>query len=79
MKTIATLAACMLTSCAGLISGITGQPVAYEKATLSDGATINVAAVDLIRARQSPPETVWGLYDAGAVARNTAEVIAVGK
>lgn len=72
-------AALLLSSCSGIYSGITGQPIATEPVTTKDNATLNVASADILRARTSPPDTAWGLYDAGLVARRTAEVIKSGK
>lgn len=80
MKTIASIIALVgLTSCAGVISGITGQPVPSEPVVTKDGTVINVASQDVYRAKTAPADTVWGLYDAGAVARQTGEVVNSGK
>jgi hypothetical protein len=76
---VAILAAVALNSCTGFIAGVTGQPIPVEPVTTKDGSTFNVASADLLRAKVSPPDTAWGLYDAGLVARRAAEVIDSGK
>lgn len=84
MKTIALfaalgVAACQLASCTGIMSAVTGQPIVTEPVTTKDGATFNVASADVLRAKTYPPDTAWGLYDAGLVARRASEVINSGK
>lgn len=84
MKTIAfsgalVLASCVFTGCTGIMSAVTGQPIITESVTAKSGMTFNVASADLLRAKASPPETAWGLYDAGLVARRATEVLKSGK
>jgi len=80
MKTIASLIAIFaLSSCAGIMSAVTGQPITTEEVKTADGLTLNIAVIDIARSRTSPPDTAWGLYDAGLVARRTSEVIQSGK
>lgn len=73
------LALCF-TSCAGVVSGFTGEPIHTTPVQRADGTgkVIDIATTDLIRAEHRPP-TAWGLYDAGAVAARTAEVVDSGK
>lgn len=80
MKAIATLALLALTSCSGIISGLTGQPVASTP-VLRTGATVpvNIATADLIQAEVSDPTKVYGLYDVGVVAGAIKEVSNSGK
>lgn len=73
------VASCSLSGCTGLMSAVTGQPILTEPVTAKSGMVINVASADLLRAKASPPETAWGLYDAGLVARRASEVIQSGK
>ena len=71
--------ALMSMSCAVVESTVTGRPIATEPVTAADDTQFNVASSDVLRARQSPPETAWGLYDAGLVAAKAREVISSGK
>lgn len=71
--------AAAFTSCTGIMSGITGQPILTEPVVTKDGSTFNVASADVLRTKGYPKETAWGLYDAGLVARQTAEVTNTGK
>lgn len=77
---IAALAlAAFSTSCAGLLSGVTGQPVPAVPVQRVDGdKPFAVAAADVYQA-ESQPGKVWGLYDAGAVAAATGQVVESGK
>lgn len=75
----ALLAICLLPSCTGIMAGVTGQPIAVEPVQTKEGKTFNVASADLLRAQSSPPETAWGLYNAGLVAQRAREVIDSGK
>ncbi len=68
-----------LTSCAGLGSAITGQPIATVPVQrVEGGVPFEVAASDVLRA-ETQPGRQWGLYDAGLVAAKGQEVIASGK
>lgn len=65
-----------LSSCAALGSAATGQPIPATPVQRAGGEPFNVADTDIHRAEASPPETVWGLYNAGALAARAREVIA---
>lgn len=69
-----------LVSCAGLQSGFTGQPILTTPVQRVDGSghPFDVATVDVLRAEAQPGQA-WGLYNAGALASQTAEVVASGK
>jgi len=67
------------TGCAGITSAITGQPIHATPVKKEGGKPFNVASSDIARAEVAPPETVWGLYDAGMVARRATEVLETGK
>lgn len=69
-----------LSSCSGVISGITGQPVASTP-VLREGAAVpvNVATADLIQAEVGDPKKVYGLYDVGVVAGAVGKVTNSGK
>jgi len=69
------LMAIVLASCSGFISGMTGQPVAATEVKREGGTPVKVATADLLQAEAGPKETVWGLYDTGAVARTVGEVV----
>lgn len=58
--------------CAAVVSGITGQPIPATTVQRADGTgkPVQVSTSDLIRAELSPPESVWGLYNAGTVAES---------
>lgn len=72
------LAALALTSCAGVMSGLTGQPVPTVSVSRDDGVEFEVALVDVITA-EGQPGKVWGLYDAGQIADLTSQGKALGK
>lgn len=81
MKNITTiiLLACvasMFTSCSGVLSGITGQPVPSTpvKRDAPDAKPVNIATTDLIQAEWGVAEKVYGLYDVGAVADAVGKV-----
>ncbi|WP_193211449.1 hypothetical protein [Luteolibacter marinus] len=71
--------AVMSMSCAGMTSAITGQPIHSTVVQREGGKPFNLATQDVLRAESSPPETVFGLYDAGLVARRATEVLKTGK
>lgn len=74
------IAACAaLSSCSGVISGITGQPVASTPVQREGGTPVNVATADLLQAEVGNKETVYGLYDTGVVARAVGKVSASSK
>lgn len=79
MKYLALLLFLGFTSCTAVTSAITGQPIATETVITKDGTQITVASADIYRAKTSPPETVWGFYDAGRLAKTATEVIESGK
>lgn len=81
MKTkIAIIAlAALLSSCSGLYSGITGQPVPATPVAREGGSPVNVATSDLLQAEVGPKEVVYGLYDTGVVARAVGKVSNSGK
>lgn len=64
-----------LVSCAALGSAFTGQPIHATPVQRVDGIPFQVATTDIVKAEISPPETIWGLYDAGKTAAMTSEVI----
>jgi hypothetical protein len=69
----------LFTSCAGLLSGVTGQPVPAVPVQRVDGdKPFAVAAADVFQA-ETQPGKVWGLYDAGAVASVAGQVVESGK
>lgn len=70
-----------LSSCAGVTSGWTGQPIPTVPVQRTDGTgrPIDIAASDVLRAEQSPSGTAWGLYDAGAVADAVSPTVEAGK
>lgn len=70
---LAPVALCF-SSCAGVISGATGQPIPSTPVQREGGPPVNVATADLFGAEAAPPTTVWGLYDAGWVARKVGQV-----
>ena len=68
-----------LTSCAGLTSGLTGQPIQTVPVQRAEGGVpFQVAGSDVYRA-ETTPGRVWGLYDAGTVAATTGQVVESGK
>jgi hypothetical protein len=83
-KTIGLLCAAItmtMTSCAGLISGITGTPipaVAVQRVGQPDSLPVNIAASDYAAA-EFAPEKIHGLYDAGAVASVASQAVDSGK
>jgi hypothetical protein len=58
------------------ISGLPPEPVAVKR---DGGEPVNVVKRDLILAEAGPPATIYGLYDAGQVARLTGQVVDSGK
>lgn len=79
MKYLAIVATFSLASCAGVISGITGQPVASTPVQRIGGTPVNVATADLLQAEVGNKETVYGLYDTGVVAGAVGKVSSSGK
>ncbi|MCW1885513.1 hypothetical protein OKA04_12305 [Luteolibacter flavescens] len=75
----ALLALFLTPSCTGVYAGITGQPIPSEPVKTADGKSFNVASADVLRAKSSPADAVWGLYNAGLVAQRAAQVIDAGK
>lgn len=69
----------MLPSCSGILAGMTGQPIPTTPVSRDGGPPIQVATADVLRAETAAPDTAWGLYNAGAVAAQTARVIDSGK
>jgi len=74
------LVICLLPSCAGIGAGITGQPIRTTPVQRADGSgkPFELASSDLFRA-ETQPGKAWGLYDAGAVADATGQVVESGK
>lgn len=70
--------ATFLPSCAGITSGLTGQPIATVKVQGPSGIPFAVASQDVLRA-ETQLGKAWGLYDAGAVADTTGQVIQSSK
>ena len=68
--------ASLLSSCAALGSATTGQPIRATPVQRAECKPFNVADTDIHRAEASPPETVWGLYNAGALAARAREAVA---
>lgn len=64
----AAFAALALSSCSGVIPGLTGQPVPTTPVKREGGTPINVATSDLVQAEIGPADKAYGLYDVGAVA-----------
>lgn len=75
----ALLALFLFPSCAGVYSGITGEPIRTEPVKTQDNREIQIASSDVFRTKSYPPETAWGLYNAGAVAQRASEVVKSGK
>ncbi len=75
----AIFAALFLSSCAALQSAFTGEPIPVTPVAREGGIPFNVATSDVLRAEASPPGTAWGLYNAGAAAARTREIVEVGK
>lgn len=75
---LAALTMC-LNSCAALSSAFTGRPIPTTPVMREGGRPIQVATEDILRAEMAPPETAWGLYDAGAAAARARVVIDAGK
>ncbi len=71
---------CLLPSCAGIGSAISGQPIHTTPVQRADGTgkAFELATSDLTRA-ETLPDRQWGLYDAGFVAKKATEVIDSGK
>jgi hypothetical protein len=69
-----------LPSCAGVFSGVTGLPIPTTPVQRTDGTgkPFDVATTDLQRAEAQPGQA-WGLYNAGAVAARTGQVVDSGK
>jgi len=67
-----------LQSCAGITSGLTGQPIATVRVQGPSGIPFAVASQDVLRA-ETQVGKAWGLYDAGAVADTTGQVIQSSK
>jgi len=69
-----------LPSCAGVYSGVTGLPIPTTPVQRTDGTgkPFDVATTDLRRAETQPGQA-WGLYNAGAVAARTGQVVDSGK
>lgn len=65
----------LLNACAALGSAATGQPIPASPVQRVEGKPFNVATSDIYRAEASPPETVWGLYNAGALAKQAAALV----
>lgn len=59
--------AIVFSSCAGITSGLTGQPIPSTPVQRDGGLPFSVATSDVYRA-EAEPLTVWGLYNAGRVA-----------
>ena len=69
------LASGVLTSCNALGSAVTGVPIDTTAVRREGGDPVNVATLDLLQAEASPPDSVWGLYNAGRLAARASEVI----
>jgi hypothetical protein len=69
-----------LVSCAGVYSGVTGQPIPTTPVHRLDGTgrPFDVATSDVTRAETQPGQA-WGLYNAGAVAARTGQAVDSGK
>ncbi len=82
MKTASLLIILALSSCSGVYSGLTGQPIPSTKIKRVEGPAtapeLNVATQDLARA-EAYPDTVYGLYDAGRLAKRVGELQASSK
>lgn len=78
-KAAASIIAIALCSCAGVISGITGQPVPATEVAREGGVPFQAATADVLQAEVSPPNIVWGLYNTGQVAGVVAKVTDSGK
>lgn len=74
------LSCLLLPSCAGVYAGVTGEPIPTTPVRRVDGTgqAFDVATADVMRAERQPG-TAWGLYNAGAVAARTAEIVETGK
>jgi len=75
------LAACSLSlsSCAGIVSGITGQVPHATTVQREGGKPVRIVTSDLLQAESGPPEKVHGLYDVGMVAAGVSTVMDSGK
>lgn len=68
-----------LSSCSGVLSGVTGVPLSSVPVQRVGGdKPFQVAASDVFQAEAQPGVT-WGLYNAGAVASATSQVVDSGK
>lgn len=63
MKTVTTLLALTICSCASVNSWITKTPIPSTPVSREGGTPFNVATADVLQA-ETQPEKVWGLYDA---------------
>lgn len=61
------------------MSGVTGQPIITEPLKTADGREIKVASSDVLRTKNYPADTAWGLYNAGLVAQRASEIVDTGK
>lgn len=68
----------LIPSCAGITAGLTGQPVPTTVVQGPNGVPFKVASADVFRA-ETQPLKFWGLYDAGAVADATGQVVQSSK
>lgn len=75
----ALIAVFLFPSCAGIMSGVTGQPILTEPLKTADGREIRVASSDVLRTKNYPTDTAWGLYNAGLVAQRASEIVDAGK
>ena len=66
-------------SCAAVGSAVTGQPIPATAVKRHEGTPFNVASSDVYRAEAAPPETIWGLYNAGALATQAGSLISAAK
>lgn len=68
-----------LPSCAGVLSGITGQAPHSTAVQREGGKPVRIVTSDLLQAESGNPEAVHGLYDVGLVAAGVGKVVDVGK
>lgn len=64
---LALLSILLIPSCGVLQSVVTDTELITEPVTTERGKVLNVPTSDVLRAESSPEESIWGLYDAGAV------------
>jgi len=68
-----------LSSCAGIVSGITGQPPHATTVQREGGKPVLIVTSDLLQAEAGAPEKVHGLYDVGMVAAGVGRITDAGK